>query len=41
LTVEEAHKISTAVESMLKENVEGVTDVVVHLEEPLELSSLV
>lgn len=36
LTVEEAHKISTEVEKVLKEKADGVTDVVVHLEEPLE-----
>lgn len=39
LTVEEAHKISYAVETNLKEKAAGVTDVIVHLEEPLELSN--
>lgn len=35
LTVEEAHKIACDVETILKEKADGVTDVMVHIEEPL------
>ncbi|MBZ0188318.1 MAG: hypothetical protein K8F91_18860, partial [Candidatus Obscuribacterales bacterium] len=34
LSVEEGHKIAYAVEEKLKQNLEGVVDVVVHIEEP-------